>query len=141
MVKSVQEVRKKMNPDNKLFRGALHDTIIENIKAAEQLAREGEKVVKRSFNRFFKDGLVETLNGKHHLVVAEKGEWENLNEEMRKLLMEHCLFSMAKSMMLAPATYLLIFPAHRVIVGKFTTDILIFYWALLLWSEEISAPP
>jgi hypothetical protein len=43
---------------------------------------------------------------------------------------------MTKSMML-PATYLLIFPAHRVIVGNFTTDTLIFYRALVLWSKTI----
>jgi hypothetical protein len=131
VLKSVQEVRKKMNPENKLFRDALHHTIIKNIKAAEQLARGGEKVVKKTFNCFFKSGLVQTLNGKHYLLVTEKGEWEHLSEEMRKQLMEHCLFSMTKSMML-PATYLLIFPAHRVIVGNFTTDILIFYRALVL---------
>jgi hypothetical protein len=62
--------------------------------------------------KYFKSALEETLPSKNK-------EWENkLKDQDKQVIMDNCMFSLAKAIMRSDATYLLLFSEHHVMIGK-----------------------
>jgi len=75
----------------------------------------------RSYTRFFQIGLREARR-----VLKESLEPGHLSQEGKESIMANCLYTMAKAQMVVYCNYLLLFPAHQVIIGKFYESIIIF---------------
>ena len=77
-----------------------------------------QRVTSGCSKRYFRMALKETLPSKRPAVVELLGSRESLNPADKKIIMDNCLYTMAKLMMNVYFNYLLIFPSHRIIIGK-----------------------